>query len=51
MFPDFSKIKIFIKPGSTDMRKAINGLSMIIADEPESDPLSGNLFLFCNTYL
>ena len=48
MFPDFSKIKIFIKPGTTDMRKAINGLSIIIADELEADPLSGNLFLFCN---
>ena len=48
MFPDFSKIQIFIKPGSTDMRKAINGLAIMITDDLEADPLSGNLYLFCN---
>ena len=46
MFPDFSKIQIFIKPGNTDMRKAINGLAIMITEDLESDPLSGNLF--CN---
>ncbi|POR00345.1 transposase [Alkalispirochaeta sphaeroplastigenens] len=30
------------------MRKAINGLSIIVADQMELDPLSGSLFLFCN---
>lgn len=30
------------------MRNAINGLSIIIADELDSEPLSGNLFLFYN---
>ena len=41
-------IKIFIKPGRTDLRKAINGLSAIVKSEMKLDPLSGYLFLFCN---
>jgi transposase len=48
MFIDFSKVRIFLRPGSTDMRKAANGLSVLIAEQLELDPLSGNLFLFCN---
>ena len=30
------------------MRKAINGLSVIVQEEMEHDPFSGYLFLFCN---
>ena len=48
MFLDLSKINIFVRPGYTDMRKAINGLSVMAQDEMNKDPLSGNLFLFCN---
>lgn len=46
--PDLSRVEIFIRPGSTDMRKAIHGLSILTAEEMELDPLSGALFLFCN---
>ena len=34
--------------GSTDMRKSINGLSLIVADHLERDVFSGHLFVFCN---
>jgi transposase len=39
---------VFVKPGPTDMRKQINGLSIIVAEELAMDPLDGSLFLFCN---
>jgi transposase len=30
------------------MRKSINGLSILVADQLDLDPLSGHLFAFCN---
>jgi transposase len=50
MLLDVSRVAIYVRPGVTDMRKAINGLSVIVAEEMAHDPLSGNLFLFCNRY-
>ena len=41
-------VRVFLKPGATDMRKQVNGLSLIVQDSMELDPLSGNLFVFCN---
>ena len=48
MFLDFAKIKIYLKPGFTDMRKAANGLSIFVQEQMELDPFSNSLFLFCN---
>ncbi len=48
MTPDLSAVQIFIRPGITDMRKAINGLVVMVQDYMNENPLSGNLFLFCN---
>ena len=48
MILDLSKVKIFIWPGATDMRKAVNGLSAIVQETMAQDPFSGNVFLFCN---
>lgn len=48
MIVDISKIKIFVKPGATDFRKQINGLSIVVQEELALDPLNGNLYLFCN---
>ncbi len=48
MFPDLSKIAIYIRPGFTDMRKQINGLSIMAEDEMNLNTGSGSLFLFCN---
>ena len=42
-----SGLRIFLAPGYTDMRKSINGLSVLV-DEYDLDPFSGNLFAFCN---
>ena len=43
-----SATRIYLAVGSTDMRKAINGLSILVEDQLELDPLSGHLFAFCN---
>lgn len=40
--------RVYLAAGSTDMRKSINGLSILVADRLEMDPLSGHLFVFCN---
>ena len=48
MFPPAHSVKVYIATGITDMRKSINGLSILVADQLELDPLSGHLFAFCN---
>jgi transposase len=48
MLIDLSKTRIFIRPGYTDLRKAMNGLSVIVQEEMATDPFSGCVFLFCN---
>jgi len=40
-------LRVFLAPGFTDMRKSINGLSILV-DELELDPFSGHMFVFCN---
>jgi transposase len=40
--------KVYLALGSTDMRKAINGLSMLTQGALELNPFSGHLFVFCN---
>ena len=45
---DISKVRIFIRPGHTDLRKAINGLAVIVEQQMEGEPFSGNVYLFCN---
>lgn len=44
---DWTQVKFFIKPGVTDMRKQINGLSIMVNEDIKADPFSGNLFIFC----
>ena len=48
MLINFEKVRIFVRPGVTDLRKQSAGLSIIVSDELSLDPLSGSLFLFCN---
>ena len=38
-----------IKPGKTDFRKQINGLSVIVENELNLSPFSNYLFIFCST--
>lgn len=40
--------RIYLAPGSTDMRKGFEGLYGLVRDRLACDPLSGHLFLFCN---
>ena len=43
-----SATKVYLAIGSTDMRKSINGLSILVQENMELDPFSGHLFGFCN---
>jgi transposase len=40
--------RVFLAPGSTDMRKAINGLSILVEQAMDLNPFTGDLFVFCN---
>lgn len=33
MSPDIGRVEIYIRPGITDMRKAINGLAIIASEQ------------------
>jgi transposase len=44
----FQGKKIYLACGSTDMRKAINGLAAIIEQNFKLDPFDSALFVFCN---
>lgn len=48
MTVDLSKVTVFIRPGVTDLRKAVNGLNSIIQEEMGQSPLDGNVYLFCS---
>ncbi|MEJ2664536.1 MAG: IS66 family insertion sequence element accessory protein TnpB [Spirochaetia bacterium] len=48
MHIEWEKVKIYVKPGPTDMRKQINGLSVIVKEDIGIDPFTGHLFIFCN---
>ena len=41
-------VKVYLKIGSTDLRKSVNGLSIMVSEILNKDPLSGHLFVFCN---
>lgn len=43
-----SNTKVFLALGVTDMRKAINGLSIIVSEQMQMDTFCGSLFVFCN---
>ena len=48
MIIDLSKLRIYIRPGQTDMRKAVNGLTVIVQEAMELDPFSGSVYVFCS---
>lgn len=43
-----SETRVYIALGVTDMRKSINGLSLLVEDQFDLDLFSGSLFAFCN---
>ena len=48
MILDLNKVKIYIRPGYTDLRKAVNGLGGIIERQMNGEAYSGNVYIFCN---
>ena len=40
MIIDLAKTIMYVRPGWTDMRKAINGLSMIVQEDMGQDPFT-----------
>jgi len=40
--------RVFLAIGSTDMRKAINGLSVLVQEQMGETLFSGDLFAFCS---
>ena len=44
----FGSGRIFLVAGPTDMRKSFNGLAGIVREKLRADPMSRDLFLFCN---
>ncbi len=45
---DVDQAKVFIAIGSVDMRKAIDGLSILVSQGFHLDPFAGHLFAFSN---
>ena len=48
MFVAPVNMRVYLAMGQTDMRKAINGLSVLVESSMQLDPFSGNLFVFTN---
>jgi len=48
MIIDWTKVNIMIKPGKTDFRKQINGLSVIVEREIKKNLFSNYMFIFCS---
>ena len=47
--PKGESVRVFVKPGPTDMRKQINGLAVMVEQQLEQNPFEdGALYLFCN---
>jgi transposase len=43
-----SNTRVYVALGATDMRKSINGLSLLVEEQFDLDLFSGSLFAFCN---
>jgi transposase len=41
-------VRIYVATCATDLRRSIDGLSTVVRDQLQLDPLSGHLFLFRN---
>lgn len=40
--------RMFLVVGATDMRKSFNGLAGVVRNRVKADPMSRDLFFFCN---
>lgn len=50
MMSGFSVNQVYLATGVTDMRKSINGLSIIVSELLGHDPFNGSVFVFCNRH-
>jgi len=41
-------VRVYLALGATDMRKAIDGLPILVSQQLRLDPFIGHLFGFCN---
>ncbi|MDZ4198495.1 MAG: IS66 family insertion sequence element accessory protein TnpB [Kiritimatiellia bacterium] len=48
MFALTAAVRLFLYRGAVDMRKGADGLSGIVRYGMAADPLSGDVFVFCN---
>jgi transposase len=48
MLSEVAVNRVYLACGSTDMRKSIDGLAVLVQEVFELDPFSPNLFVFCN---
>lgn len=48
MFGVQGGVKVYLAVGATDMRKSIDGLSIMVSQVLACDPFSGHLFVFGN---
>ena len=48
MLKNFESYDVYLAPGVTDLRKSIDGLSLIVQESFELNPFSKSLFVFCN---
>lgn len=50
MISGVSVNQVYLASGVTDMRKSINGLSIIVSELLGHDPFNGSVFVFCNRH-
>ena len=43
-----SNSRIYLRPGKTDFRKSVNGLSVLVEETMKLDPFGESYFVFCN---
>ncbi len=48
MLVGLSVHQVYLATGFTDMRKSINGLSLVVSEQLGQDPFTGSVFVFCN---
>ena len=48
MWGEFARAQVYLAPGATDLRRSINGLSVLVSEVLAADPFSESWFVFCN---
>lgn len=48
MWGEVGSAKVYLALGATDLRRSINGLSLLVSEVLEADPFCESWFVFCN---